>query len=131
MGSKSRPKDMSAQDMQKWVQSLQVAGCRKTKPCIAQMAEKKTIEYTRLRTEAMLQADDSFVPADSDFEAAKKIDYDKYVNYYKVLGVPQAASSKKIGEHHRMLEGLMNVGFDIISNEFKKKDDAARKPVKA
>merc|ERR1712012_354074 len=73
-----------------------------------------------------MQQDTSFLPAESDFEEKKKVDYDKYVNYYKILGLPhQAASSKMIGEHYQMLDGLMRIGFDLI-----KKDEAGRKPAK-
>merc|ERR1712187_1008922 len=60
-----------------------------------------------------------FKPVDSDWEAQKSHDYNKHINYYKVLGVAQTATTRKIDEHHDMLDGLLKLGLDILDANFK------------
>mmetsp|Transcript_49142 Transcript_49142/g.117059 ORF Transcript_49142/g.117059 Transcript_49142/m.117059 type:complete len:1283 (+) Transcript_49142:149-3997(+) len=60
-------------------------------------------ERTVRRDATRKKTDPSFKPQDSDFSAAKAFDYNKNVNYYKVLGVDEFAPLEEVKKSYKKL----------------------------
>lgn len=93
--------------------------CRSTKPCVAHVAESILPQATRQRDEARAEKEPEYKPQESDFEAPKTVNYDKHIDYYRILGVDELATSDHIVKGFSLLDGFMqahgaltNLGID-------------------
>jgi len=69
----------------------------------AHMQEDRTWSLTGERDRKRKERDNSFRPCDGDFDAPKAYDYDKWVNYYQVLGVDDYAAQDEIKKAYKKL----------------------------
>jgi len=69
----------------------------------ARLQDQRAWTMTADRDKQRRSLDPSFHPKDTDFTAAKAFDYDKLVNYYKVLGVDEYAPQDEIKKAYKKL----------------------------
>jgi len=72
----------------------------------AKLQEEQTWTMTSERDKQRKQRDPAFNPQDSDFTAPKAFNYEKMVNYYKVLGVDEYASVEEVKKAYKKLSLL-------------------------
>lgn len=69
----------------------------------ARQQEEHTWTMTADRDRKRKETDPSFNPSDDDFSKPKAFDYDRLVNYYKVLGVEEYATQDEIKKAYKRL----------------------------
>mmetsp|Transcript_21290 Transcript_21290/g.39471 ORF Transcript_21290/g.39471 Transcript_21290/m.39471 type:complete len:1440 (+) Transcript_21290:135-4454(+) len=69
----------------------------------AREQEQQTWTMTADRDRKRAESDPSFKPTDDDFSAPKAFEYDRQVNYYKVLGVDEFAPQEEIKKSYKRL----------------------------
>eukprot|EP00403_Amphidinium_massartii_P001762 CAMPEP_0178380770 /NCGR_PEP_ID=MMETSP0689_2-20121128/5636_1 /TAXON_ID=160604 /ORGANISM="Amphidinium massartii, Strain CS-259" /LENGTH=1354 /DNA_ID=CAMNT_0020000927 /DNA_START=95 /DNA_END=4155 /DNA_ORIENTATION=- len=96
--AKSMGKDvtkMTAQELKQFQESPFMKAISK--------AEALCVELTAQRDAKRKERDDTFDPSDADWQAQKAFDYDRLINYYKVLGIDEYATPDEISSAYKKL----------------------------
>ncbi|CAE8697733.1 unnamed protein product, partial [Polarella glacialis] len=94
LGRRDTPK-MNADQYASFQGSPFMQGVRKT--------EDLCWKFTTSRDDKRAAGDKSFRPTDEDFSAPKAHDYDRCINYYKVLGVDEYAAQDEVKKAYKRL----------------------------
>jgi len=86
---------MSQEQWNKFQDSPFMQGVRKT--------EDLCWKFTCVRDEKRAQSDPAFRPRDEDFNAPKAHEYQKAINYYKVLGIDEYATLEEVKKSYKKL----------------------------
>mmetsp|Transcript_33971 Transcript_33971/g.60053 ORF Transcript_33971/g.60053 Transcript_33971/m.60053 type:complete len:1336 (+) Transcript_33971:117-4124(+) len=95
LGDRSRPGKMSAEQRKSFNESPFMQSVRKT--------EEMCFEFTLSRDQKRAQTDKTFKPSDEDWNAPKAFNYDKGMNYYKVLGIDEYAPLDEVKKAYKKL----------------------------
>jgi len=95
LGSRGDQPKMSQEQWNKFQDSPFMQGVRKT--------EDLCWKFTCVRDEKRAQSDPAFRPRDEDFNAPKAHEYQKAINYYKVLGIDEYATLEEVKKSYKKL----------------------------
>eukprot|EP00434_Breviolum_minutum_P027534 symbB.v1.2.024354.t1/scaffold2298.1/size82988/4 len=94
LGKRDTPK-MNSDQYQAFQNSPFMQGVRKT--------EDLCWTFTCDRDEKRKKTDPSFKPSDDDFGAAKAHEFDRCINYYKVLGIDEYSTQEEVKKAYKKL----------------------------